>query len=245
MDAPIIHIQETESTNKYLKETPSKNDLPDGTIVYTDFQTAGRGQRGNSWESERGKNLSFSIIVHPKHIEVTRNFLISQIISLAVEEVLSTYTQDISIKWPNDIYHNDNKLAGILIENELVDGIITNSIIGVGININQTIFTSDAPNPISLTQITKKNYDLLTLLAEIQTKFLYLYNKSQRRSFFSITKNYMERLYRREGAHSFSTPEGEVFRASIRGVDFDGSLILALTNGETRRYYFKEVSYIL
>ena len=152
---PLIHINETNSTNNYLQSLCSEQKVEELTVVVADFQTSGRGQRGNSWESDPGKNLLFSTVIFPEFLEARRQFLISQIISLAIKEELDTYTTDISIKWPNDIYWKEKKICGMLIENDLMGRNISQSIIGIGININQEIFHSSAPNPVSLLQITE------------------------------------------------------------------------------------------
>ena len=120
----------------------------------------GKGQVGNSWESEAGKNLMFSVLLHPDFVPANQQFLISQISALAVQQMLETFVKPISVKWPNDIYWNDKKICGMLIENDIAGTKLINSIIGIGININQKKFISNAPNPVSLTQITGKEYDL-------------------------------------------------------------------------------------
>ena len=117
---PLIHIIETNSTNNYLQTFCTREKAEELTTVVADFQTSGRGQRGNSWESEPAKNLLFSFVLFPEFLEARRQFLISQIVSLAIKEELDTYTDDISIKWPNDIYWKEKKICGILIENDLM-----------------------------------------------------------------------------------------------------------------------------
>lgn len=161
---PLIHINETNSTNNYLQSLCSEQKVEELTVVVADFQTSGRGQRGNSWESAPGKNLLFSTVIFPEFLEARRQFLISQIISLAIKEELDTYTTDISIKWPNDIYWKEKKICGMLIENDLMGRNISQSIAGIGININQEIFHSSAPNPVSLLQITEEEHDLFEIL---------------------------------------------------------------------------------
>ena len=116
----LIHINETNSTNNYLQSLCSEQKVEELTVIVADFQTSGRGQRGNSWESDPGKNLLFSTVIFPEFLEARRQFLISQIISLAIKEELDTYTSDISIKWPNDIYWKEKKICGMLIENDLM-----------------------------------------------------------------------------------------------------------------------------
>ena len=144
----IVHIDETESTNQWLKEHGE-----DDMVVVADYQTAGRGCGTNTWESERGQNLLFSVLLHPKQVVASRQFHISMAVSVAICEALEQFIGDVSIKWPNDIYWRDGKLGGILIEHTLQGSGIKDSIIGVGLNVNQRQCTSDAPNPVSLWQI--------------------------------------------------------------------------------------------
>ena len=161
MNETFIHLNETHSTNSYLRELIMREkEQPEGTVVITDYQTAGRGQKGNSWESERGKNLTFSILLHPNHIPPGKQFILSQLISIAIVGVLKEYDRHFTIKWPNDIYWKEKKIAGMLIEVDLTGSSLSNAIIGIGININQRHFKSDAPNPVSLTQITGKEHNL-------------------------------------------------------------------------------------
>jgi BirA family transcriptional regulator, biotin operon repressor / biotin---[acetyl-CoA-carboxylase] ligase len=173
---PLIHINETNSTNNYLQSLCSKQKMEELTVVVADFQTSGRGQRGNSWESDPGKNLLFSTVIFPEFLEARRQFLISQVISLAIKEELDTYTTDISIKWPNDIYWKEKKICGMLIENDLMGRNISQSIAGIGININQEIFHSSAPNPVSLVQITGKEHDLFEILKNIMLRIQSYYS---------------------------------------------------------------------
>ena len=149
MDWEIVHITETDSTNQWVKS--HRGDHP--FCVMADYQTAGRGCGTNRWESERGKNLLFSLLLHPKQIPASKQFHISMAISLSIIEALGQHVADLSIKWPNDIYWRNGKIAGILIENTLKGNIIKDSIIGVGLNVNQRHFISDAPNPVSMRQI--------------------------------------------------------------------------------------------
>ena len=138
---PLIHISETNSTNSYLQTLCAKQQgVAAFTTVVADFQTSGRGQRGNSWESEPKKNLLFSFVLFPDFLEARRQFLISQIVSLAIKEELDSYADDFSIKWPNDIYWKDKKICGMLIENDLMGRNISQSISGIGINVNQEAF---------------------------------------------------------------------------------------------------------
>ena len=152
----VFYIPQTISTNVLCWKMFKERDIPEGLVVVADYQTAGKGQAGNSWESARGKNLLFSIVLYPHHIPIEEQFLISQAVSVGIKNVLDTVSDDITIKWPNDMYWKDSKLAGILIETSLFRNIISKAVIGVGLNVNQTEFISDAPHPISLKQIAGK-----------------------------------------------------------------------------------------
>ena len=241
---PLIHISETNSTNNYLQSLCSKQKVEELTVVVADFQTSGRGQRGNSWESDSGKNLLFSIVIFPEFLEARRQFLISQIISLAIKEELDTYTTDISIKWPNDIYWKEKKICGMLIENDLMGRNISQSIAGIGININQETFHSFAPNPVSLRQITGKEFDLFEILKNIVLRIQSYYSLLKKGNTESIVCQYEMSLFRKEGMHRFKDANGE-FLALIICVEPEGRLILEDEILNKRGYMFKEVEYLL
>lgn len=239
----IINLDKTHSTNQYLQELLQNGELEEGTCVRAGFQTAGRGQQGNFWESEEGKNLTFSIVLYPDFLSIIEQFIISQIVSLAIKEVLDHYSEDISVKWPNDIYWQDKKIAGILIENSLIGNQIQHSIIGIGLNVNQETFLSDAPNPVSLKQMTNRGFDLDALLKELLNAIFKYYLKLIQGGAGGIRKQYLNCLYRKEGFHSYSDNNG-IFRAKIEDVQDNGRLCLLTETGERRLYYFKEVSHI-
>ena len=162
----ILHFDELDSTNVWLYDKISeKNDISD-TVVVAAHQTAGRGMAKNRWESEKGKNLLFSIALNVNYLEAENQFKISQAVSVAIVETLSQFidNQRLFIKWPNDIYFGDKKLAGMLIQNTIEGRMMGTSIIGIGLNVNQIEFSSDIPNPVSLKQITGSDFELDTLL---------------------------------------------------------------------------------
>lgn len=231
-DFKLIHIPETDSTNRYLRELADEDDV----CVWTDYQTAGRGCGTNSWESERGRNLLFSLRCHPRQVAANRQFVISMAISVAIARAVGTYGVHPAIKWPNDIYVGDRKLCGILIENRLSGSTIRESIIGVGLNVNQTRFVSDAPNPVSLQQLTGKSVDREELLDQILQAFDI--------SDPSVSARYRQQLYRREGFFTYEDRDGR-FEAQLAGVEDDGMLVLCDREGRTRRYAFKEVKHII
>jgi BirA family biotin operon repressor/biotin-[acetyl-CoA-carboxylase] ligase len=209
----------------------------ENSVCWADFQTAGRGCGTNTWESERGKNLLFSILIHPTQVKATCQFHISMAVSLAICEALGQYIGNLSIKWPNDIYWRNGKICGILIENTLKGNTIKDSIIGVGLNVNQRTFHSDAPNPVSLWQITGQETDREQLLKDIlRCLEHYLYQ--------DIKAQYRSLLYRRQGFHPYADKDG-AFMAEIVNVEDDGHLLLCDDSGYDRRYAFKEVAFVI
>lgn len=237
----ILWLKETDSTNNHLRRLLDKEQLPEGSLVVTDFQTAGKGQVGNSWESEAGMNLMFSILLYPDFIPANRQFLISQIASLSVKETLDAYTDFIQVKWPNDIYWKDRKICGMLIENDLSGQLLYCSIIGIGLNLNQSLFRSNAPNPISLTQITGKKYDREEVLNRFLRIFFQYYCLLLQEKEEEVRTAYMQALYHGEGYHRYRDEQGQ-FEARIQAIEPTGHLILQLRDGEQRRYAFKEVA---
>ena len=241
---PLIHVSETNSTNNYLQTLCNQQQIEEFTTVIADFQTSGKGQRGNSWESEKGKNLLFSVVLFPKFLEARHQFLISQIISLAIKEELDVYTSGISIKWPNDIYWNEKKICGMLIENDWMGNYVSQSIAGIGININQEVFYSSAPNPVSLLQITGKHHNISEILGNILLRIQRFYELLRKNETDFIASHYEKSLFRNEGFHPFKDKDGE-FSARIIRVESDGKLILEDNLLIKRGYMFKEVEYLL
>ena len=247
---PLIALERTDSTNRYLNELcdTSLQPVAELTTVCADYQTAGKGQRGNSWEAAEGRNLLFSFVLYPIFLEAGRQFILSQVISLSIKEALDGLVEGVSIKWPNDIYWQEKKLCGILIENDLQGRYIGRSIAGVGLNVNQERFLSDAPNPVSLKQITGQDYDRTELLADILTRVNTYYSRlrTEEPEAFSraISVRYGEALFRREGWHPYVDAQG-IFQARIVRIEQDGRLVLEDAEGKLRGYLFKEVQYVL
>ncbi|MCQ2335698.1 MAG: biotin--[acetyl-CoA-carboxylase] ligase [Paludibacteraceae bacterium] len=240
----ITHLDICVSTNKMLlNDLTAGITYPDGYTIYTSFQSDGYGQIGNSWESEDGKNLLFSMIIHPSKIEASGQFFISEAISLAIYEFLSGETDNITIKWPNDIYYKDKKISGILIENNLCGAYIKDCVIGVGLNLNQEVFISNAPNPISLTNITGLTYNIADVLNKIRNNFFRLYSLgiTDRDKLHSM---YVSHLFRFGVNTSYTDCYGDFF-GKITAVSPDGHLHITDTNGKERIYAFKEVCVVL
>ena len=233
MDFRIIHIEETDSTNRWLKENG------EGTmVVVADYQTAGKGCGTNSWESERGKNLTFSMLIHPTDIPASQQFRITEMVSVALCEVLEQYIGDVSIKWPNDIYMGDKKICGVLIENRLQGNVIVDSIIGIGLNVNQTEFVSDAPNPVSLRQLLGREIDREALLHDFLET---LETVSSSETTYSAYRNKLFRL----GKQAVFSDETGRFEGTIQDVETDGRLLIKDLAGQERRYAFKEVQFVI
>lgn len=247
MTPTIKTIDSATSTNSYLSNIATQ--LGHGTVIITNNQTAGRGQRGNTWEAEPGKNITLSILLKPTEIEARCQFIISEIISVAVVNTLRKYINEpdrVSVKWPNDIYVDNKKICGILIENSIAGNHINYSIAGIGLNINQTKFNSDAPNPVSLINIINKE----TLLEEISNvlciEILNLCEQYQHPEFHQqLHTIYTSMLWRRIGFHPYSTPDGKIFMARIDNIAPNGLLTLTTQDGTSQTYAFKEVSAII
>ncbi len=234
-------LESVDSTNAYLKEWLTKEDLEENTVVVAHHQTAGRGQTGASWESEPGKNLTFSLLLYPSFLPFNQHFLILQAVSLGIKDVLAHYVHDISIKWPNDLYWENKKMGGILIENAIEGSIFQSSVIGVGLNVNQDVFYSDAPNPVSLKQITGQEIILEELLNQLWDNILLYYNQIREEIQRPvIAQAYKQSLYRKEGYYPYNDAAGD-FLARIADVEENGQLVLEDIHQQIRRYSFKEV----
>lgn len=245
----IIQLNETDSTNRYLQQLcqeAGNNKVEEFTTVCADYQTAGKGQRGNSWEAAKGANLLFSFVCYPSFVPIRQQFVLSQLISLGIKETLDEYCTDISIKWPNDIYWKEKKICGILIENDLQGSDIGRCISGVGLNINQEVFISDAPNPVSLKQITGEHYQREIILKKVMQRIEQSYKKLKEEPTYvsELATRYAASLFRREGMHCYQDKRG-VFMAQLVRVEADGRFVLMDETGEERSYLFKEVQYVL
>ncbi|NDV58914.1 biotin--[acetyl-CoA-carboxylase] ligase [Bacteroides sp. 519] len=237
------YVDETNSTNNYLQELLKKGPLPAFSSVIAGFQTAGKGQRGNHWISEKDKNLLCSIYVKPDFLEVSKQFYLSKIAALAIRHSLNMFVDGITIKWPNDIYWKNKKICGILIENDIQGAEIKQSIIGVGLNINQESFDSSLPNPVSLFNITNHVFGIKDMLKDVIEHLQYYYDiLKQRRN--EIDETYYSMLYRNDGYYPYRDAEG-TFSARIVEVLPEGFLVLEDEQGKRRQYAFKEVEYLI
>jgi BirA family biotin operon repressor/biotin-[acetyl-CoA-carboxylase] ligase len=240
----IRRYEKVSSTNAMASVMLRGEQPAEGTVITAAFQEEGRGQKGNTWESEPGKNLLMSVILYPVMVRPEEQFVISQIVSLAVYDLVRTEIPDVKIKWPNDIYVADDKIAGILIENSIIGETISNSIAGIGLNVNQKLFRSNAPNPVSLSQITGRKYDLSLITDEVIRLLDLRYAMVINCGKDELKESYHDALYRRNEWHRYADCDGE-FPGMIEGVRSDGRLLVKKENGPVREYAFKEIDYIL
>lgn len=233
----IEWLESCGSTSSVLRE---RTDAPHGLVVAARTQTAGRGQRGNSWEAEAGANLTFSLNLTEITLPASRQFELSMAVALSIADFVQDILRrdgaadEVTVKWPNDIYAGDRKICGILIENSLTGSTITRSIAGIGLNVNQLEFHSDAPNPVSLAQLTGRRYDLEQMLEALCSR---LPADIAAAGSDGCRGRYRSRLWHGTGMHRYHEPGGRSFTASV--VDVSPAGYLTLSNG--RSYAFKEV----
>lgn len=240
----ITYLKSVDSTNNYLKNKLSINKPEEGLLVFAQAQLSGRGQRENSWESRAGENLLLSFIVYPTFIKAENQFILSKTISLAIVDLISQYTNNAIIKWPNDIYVGNKKIAGVLIENTIKSSEISSSIIGIGININQKCFSNKIPNPVSLTMLTKKTHNINELLLSFIEKLNTWYNKLLLGETKKIDNLYINKLFRYEQKHDYII-EDKTVKAKIKGVNQDGKLMVETECGDLKTFAFKEIKYCI
>ena len=234
---------EIGSTNEELNRLLGMSDLEEGTVIRADFQSAGKGHQGNRWMGESGKNLLFSILLKPDSLAVDRAFHLSRIASLSLNEVLDKQGIKSSIKWPNDIFVGSRKICGILIENSIIRNRITQSVIGVGLNVNQEEYDTSIPFPTSMYLEKGCHFDMKLLLDDFRLALRSWYEALLAGNEDRIMDIYIDRLYLLDRPSAFSDGKS-VFTASIRGVLPGGELEVLLENGEVRRYGFKEIEYL-
>ena len=239
----IVRLDEVDSTNNYANRQIRENAPEEGTVFLALDQTAGRGQQKNTWESAPGENLVFSIVLVPEFLEIRDQFMLSKVVSLGIYNALNKYVSDLKIKWPNDIYVGNKKLGGILIENSIMNASLKNSVVGIGINVNQEVFKSDAPNPVSLKMLTKEHFNCDAVLAEILSGINSYYNLLRQGRFETIDREFESVLFRLNEIHSYKA-NNEVFEGRIRGVNKIGQLIIQKESGQILEFHFKEVEFL-
>ena len=216
-----------------------------GGIVQAEEQTAGRGQRGNSWESQPGLNLTFSLVLEPVFLPAEQQFLLSETICLSITDTLQEIGIEARIKWPNDIYIGDRKAVGILIENDLCGMTLQRSIAGIGINVNQTTFSPGIPNPVSLCRVAGRELDRENLMEVLCAKLRERYRMLEQGDVALLQRDYHSCLYRLNLPARYALPNGEQFQGTIRRVAPTGELFVEHENGTLESYLFKEIEYII
>lgn len=247
----ITWYETTDSTNNRALEGSGTH--PDRYVWAADFQTAGRGQRGNKWNAVKGENLTFTILLKPKKLLSKDQFAISQICALGVRNYLENNGIEANIKWPNDIYVKDKKICGMLIENAVAGDRLSQSICGIGLNINQKEFPENIPNPTSLAleKETAARYNTREELPLLLKRIFEEYDAAESEyaetgKCDELTKRYLSRLYRAGEYHKYKETVGNrIIEAKIVGIDTCACLVLETKEGARKSYAFKEISYII
>lgn len=215
-----------------------------GDVVVAEYQTAGRGQRGNKWGSPRGENLMFSMVLDTRFLLVTEQFLLLQTVALALTDVFAGYGLDTRIKWTNDIYVGDRKITGVLIDHTIRDGKLARSGVGIGINVNQTVFDEWIPNPTSMRLETGRGFDRTEVLEKFRECLMGRYEMLRGGQRDRILAEYHERIYRLDVPARYVLPDGTEFTGVIRGIKPGGDLIIEDENG-TKSFLFREVQFVI
>lgn len=237
----IYRIHETTSTNDEARDPKYGH----GDIVWAERQTAGRGQRGHTWASPEGLNLTFTQVFRPTFLPVGEQFFLSEAISLALTDTFAAYGIDARIKWTNDIYVGDRKLVGMLIEHNYSGRMLARSIAGIGINVNQTEFDPSLPNPVSMALAAGRTFDREEVLATFAAQCSRRYEQLRDGDRTALGEEYRARMYRLGEPHSYRLPDSTLFEAAIEGVRPSGALILRRNDGTVGEYLFREVEFVI
>ncbi len=237
----IEHIEETTSTNDDALAPRYRH----GDIIWAERQTRGRGQRGHTWSSTEGKNLTFSLVLEPHFLPVGEQFLLSEVIALSLIDTFSEFGIDTRIKWTNDIYAGDRKLVGILIEHHYSASRLSRTIVGIGINVNQEEFSAELPNPVSMIQLVGHATPREEVLAAFQSAFEKRYAQLENGDKALLQEEYRQKMYRLGEIHAFELPDGSRLRAEILGVKPSGELILRHADNTLHEYLFREINFVL
>ncbi len=244
LGSKILFLPAMTSTNVYASQLLKNGNLPEGTIITTNYQTAGRGYFGNKWESEDGKNLLASIILYPSFIKPEDQFYISMSVSLGICEFLGSFINDSAIKWPNDIYIKNDKIAGILIDSALSGEKIEYTVVGIGLNVNQKKFSISVPNPTSLKLLSGKDFNITDCLNKLLTVLDKRYKQLISGDTGSIKREYISKLFRYNEWSKFMDINGS-FNGRIDNVADDGRIVIEKHDSKFYEYAFKEVEFII
>jgi len=238
----IKYLQEADSTNDCLKRLMINNELEEGTVILAEYQKTGRGRGQNRWHSAKGQNLTMSLLFHPG-IQAKKFFYLTELISLSIVDFLFSFNIEASIKWPNDIYVGNNKIAGILIENTILSNQIAKCIAGIGININEVDFPPDLPNPTSMRMLKQATFDKNALLEISLDKIRMRYNQLISGDLESMHDEYNQKLYKRSARVQYRNRNG-IFYASIKEIKPSGELILRNEDNSEMGYLFGEIEMV-
>ena len=240
----IIKLNAIDSTNSYLKKEALKKRLKSYTVVMVNHQQMGRGQMGTSWDSDKGKNMTISILVNFNNFKIEHQFYLSMAVSLGVLTVVNQYVKTmLFIKWPNDILAVKDKVAGILIENVLKGNRIDYTVIGVGLNVNQTEFNPSLSNVTSLKKITGRHFDLDEIVSKLITSIQSFVNYIESKDFKKLKQLYINELYKFNKPAMFKDNNGVLFLGKITDIADDGRLVVTLENETTRKFNLKEIKF--
>lgn len=242
----LIERDKLDSTNKFAKEIIAGEFLPEGSIIYAASQQKGRGTGDNKWESQPGKNITLSFVFYPLFLELSKQFVINKVVALAVYDFVLGYlsSSEVKIKWPNDIYVDDKKIAGILIENSIIGNEFQNCIAGIGVNINQEKFVSNAPNPVSLKNITKKDYNIYECIDRLFICMAKRYKMLENEHYDTINDDYINALYRYDKFAEYMVDNKKI-NARICGIGETGMLRVFTIDNKFLECDFKEISFII
>lgn len=234
MEWNIVRLNSVDSTNKYTSELLRQNDIKEGTIVITGNQVQGKGQQNKTWDSSPGMNLTFSLLLKPAFLSADKAFFLSECVAVALIKALASYGIPSKVKWPNDIFADDRKIAGILIENTFLGGQIKHSIVGIGVNINQVSF-NEYPYPAgSVKLLLGRDVDMQRFLETLLGKIAEGY-ESLKDDGSAIHASFIGALYGLGKKQPFSF-EGQDFEGEIKGVQPDGQLVVLTNEGEKTFY---------
>jgi BirA family biotin operon repressor/biotin-[acetyl-CoA-carboxylase] ligase len=236
----LVILPECPSTNTLAAEMSQAGQAGEGTVVITHNQTSGRGQRGNTWESGKGLNLTFSLILHPVFLRVTDQFQLNKMVALGVHDVVKNYSEGTRVKWPNDIMIGDKKTGGILIENQLTGDRLSRSVIGIGLNVNQQQFASATASSVSLQ--SGKHIDLVKMFDELMQSIEWRYLELKRGGVEKLDADYLGAMYRIDEVSRFVIADSET-EGIIRGVDDHGKLVVEIDEA-VRSFDLKEIKYV-
>lgn len=237
----LLYLPECTSTNQVAQQMYLHRRISEGDIVMAEYQTAGRGQRNNVWESAPGKNLTFSLLLTPGFLYISEQFFLNIFISLAIRDFLAEYLpENLYIKWPNDLYYAEKKICGILIESNIKNNAIQSSVIGIGINVNQEEFVHD--NAISMAQICGQTFDREELLKILAEKIEFRYQQLEKGNYTLLQQNYLQHLYWMGEPHTFWA--GDYFEGTITGLNEWGQLGVMRQSNIIQYFDFKEIKFI-